>query len=94
VERCIFALVNEGARILSDGIAARSSDIDLVYVNGYGFPKHRGGPMFYADTVGLQNVVDSLRRFATEPGAESWWEPAPLLVSMADAGKSFSGGQS
>ena len=94
VERCIFALVNEGARILSDRIAARSSEIDLVYINGYGFPKHRGGPMFYADTVGLQNVVDSLRRFGSQPGAEPWWEPAPLLASMAGDGKFFSGGRS
>jgi 3-hydroxyacyl-CoA dehydrogenase len=94
VERCIFALVNEGARILADGIAARSSDIDLVYVNGYGFPKDRGGPMFYADTVGLQNVVDSLRRLASQPGAEAWWHPAPLLLSLAADGKFFSGERS
>jgi short chain enoyl-CoA hydratase (EC 4.2.1.17)/3-hydroxyacyl-CoA dehydrogenase (EC 1.1.1.35) len=59
--------VNEGARILEEGIAARASDIDLVYLNGYGFPLHRGGPMLYADTVGLPQVVRSLRRFAAEP---------------------------
>ena len=66
VERCIFALVNEGARILEEGIAARASDIDIVYLNGYGFPLHRGGPMLYADTVGLPNVLRTLRRFAAE----------------------------
>ena len=89
VERCIFALVNEGARILEEGIAARASDIDLVYLNGYGFPLHRGGPMLYADTVGLPQVVRSLRRFAAEPGADGSWQPAPLLVRLAEEGRSF-----
>ena len=89
VERCIFALVNEGARILEEGIAARASDIDLVYLNGYGFPLHRGGPMLYADTVGLPQVVRSLRRFAAEPSADASWQPAPLLVRLAEAGQSF-----
>ena len=89
VERCIFALVNEGARILEEGIAARASDIDIVYLNGYGFPLYRGGPMLYADTVGLPNVVRTLRRFAAEPGADASWQPAPLLVKLAEAGKSF-----
>ncbi|MGY4827722.1 3-hydroxyacyl-CoA dehydrogenase NAD-binding domain-containing protein [Sphaerotilaceae bacterium SBD11-9] len=89
VERCIFALVNEGARILEEGIAARASDIDLVYLNGYGFPAHRGGPMLYADIVGLPNVVRALRRFAAEPGADASWQPAPLLVKLAEEGKTF-----
>ena len=89
VERCIFALVNEGARILEEGIAARASDIDLVYLNGYGFPLRRGGPMLYADTVGLPQVVRSLRRFAAEPGADASWQPAPLLVRLAEEGRSF-----
>ncbi|HWP17863.1 MAG TPA: 3-hydroxyacyl-CoA dehydrogenase NAD-binding domain-containing protein [Burkholderiaceae bacterium] len=89
VQRCIYALVNEGARILEEGIAARASDIDLVYLNGYGFPAHRGGPMLYADTVGLPSVVRTLRRFASEPGADASWEPAPLLVTLAEAGKTF-----
>ena len=89
VERRIFALVNEGARILEEGIAARASDIDLVYLNGYGFPLHRGGPMLYADTVGLPQVVRSLRRFAAEPGADGSWQPAPLLVRLAEEGRSF-----
>ena len=89
VERCIYALVNEGARILQEGIAARASDIDLVYLNGYGFPAFRGGPMLYADTVGLPNVVRALRRFAAEPGADASWQPAPLLLQLAEAGKTF-----
>jgi 3-hydroxyacyl-CoA dehydrogenase len=90
VERGVYALVNEGARILAEGIAARASDIDLVYLNGYGFPRHRGGPMRYADEIGLPNVVRALRRFAAEPGADASWQPAPLLVALADAGKTFS----
>ncbi len=89
VERCMYALVNEGARILAEGIAARASDIDVVYLNGYGFPQHRGGPMLYADTVGLPTVVRALRRFAAEPGADPSWQPAPLLVQLADDGKTF-----
>ena len=89
VERCIYALVNEGARILEEGIAARAGDIDLVYLNGYGFPAHRGGPMLYADIVGLPNVVRSLRRFAAEPGADPSWQPAPLLLKLAEEGKTF-----
>ena len=89
VERCIYALVNEGARILGEGIAARASDIDIVYLNGYGFPLHRGGPMLYADVVGLPNVVRALRRFAAEPGADASWQPAPLLVTLADEGRTF-----
>ncbi|MCW7536951.1 3-hydroxyacyl-CoA dehydrogenase NAD-binding domain-containing protein [Aquabacterium sp. A7-Y] len=89
VERCIFALVNEGARILEEGIAARASDIDVVYINGYGFPRHRGGPMLYADMVGLPKVVRCLRHFAAEPGADGSWQPAPLLVRLAEEGRSF-----
>ena len=89
VERCIYALINEGARILQEGIAARASDIDLVYLNGYGFPRHRGGPMLYADSVGLANVVRALKRFAAEPGANPSWQPAPLLLQLAEQGKTF-----
>ena len=89
IERCIYALVNEGARILEEGIAARASDIDIAYLNGYGFPLHRGGPMLYADLTGLPNVVRALRRFAAEPGADAWWQPAPLLLRLAEQGKTF-----
>ncbi|MFZ5509564.1 MAG: 3-hydroxyacyl-CoA dehydrogenase NAD-binding domain-containing protein, partial [Pseudomonadota bacterium] len=86
VERCIYALVNEGARILEEGIAQRASDIDMVYLTGYGFPLHRGGPMLYADTVGLYNVVRAVKRFAAESG-DKFWEPAPLLAKLAAEGK-------
>jgi len=89
IERCMFALVNEGARILEEGIAARASDIDIVYLNGYGYPLHRGGPMLYADAVGLPNVVRALKRFAAEPGADASWQPAPLLLQLAEAGQTF-----
>ncbi len=89
VERCIFALVNEGARILEERIAARASDIDVVYLHGYGFPRHRGGPMLYADMVGLPNVLNVLRRFASEGGADGSWRPAPLLERLAHEGKAF-----
>jgi 3-hydroxyacyl-CoA dehydrogenase len=89
VQRCIFALVNEGAKILEEGIAARASDIDIVYLNGYGLPVHRGGPMLYAETFGLANVVRALRRFAAEPGADPSWQPAALLIRLADEGKNF-----
>lgn len=89
VQRCIFSLVNEGARILAEGIAARASDIDLVYLNGYGFPSYRGGPMLYADMVGLPEVVKALKGFADEEGAPAWWEPAPLLLKLAAQGKTF-----
>jgi 3-hydroxyacyl-CoA dehydrogenase len=92
VERCVFALVNEGARILEEGIALRASDIDLVYLNGYGFPLDRGGPMFYADTVGLYNVVRAMGRFAQNPRADpEFWKPAPLLTRLAAGGKTFNG---
>ncbi|MFZ0009918.1 MAG: 3-hydroxyacyl-CoA dehydrogenase NAD-binding domain-containing protein [Steroidobacteraceae bacterium] len=91
VQRCVYALVNEGARILEDGIAQRSSDIDIVYLNGYGFPAYRGGPMFYADQVGLIEVARSLRRIAATAGAErDFWEPAGLLKHLAAEGKTFS----
>jgi len=92
VDRCIFALVNEGARILEDGIALRASDIDLVYLTGYGFPISRGGPMFYADSLGLYNVVRRMHQFAANPhGDPGFWQPAPLLAKLAAEGKSFNG---
>ncbi|MDE1947189.1 MAG: enoyl-CoA hydratase/isomerase family protein [Burkholderiales bacterium] len=87
VERTIYALVNEGAKILEEGIAQRASDIDLIYVNGYGFPAWRGGPMFYADTVGLAKVCERIREFERRHG--EFWKPAPLLVRLAESGKTF-----
>lgn len=88
VERLVYALVNEGALILEEGIALRASDIDMVYLTGYGFPLHRGGPMFYADTVGLFNVLGAIERFAKGRHGEAW-KPAPLLVKLAAEGKGF-----
>jgi 3-hydroxyacyl-CoA dehydrogenase len=88
VERCVYALVNEGAHILEEGIALRASDIDMVYLTGYGFPAFRGGPMFYADTVGLDKVLQSIQRFQQGyQGAQ--WKPAPLLVKLAKEGRRF-----
>ncbi len=90
VERCVYALVNEGARILEEGIAQRASDIDMVYLTGYGFPVFRGGPMFYADQVGLLNVMRAMEQFANNPMADpGFWEPAPLLAKLAAEGKTF-----
>jgi 3-hydroxyacyl-CoA dehydrogenase len=92
VERCIYALINEGARIIEDGIAQRASDIDLVYLNGYGFPAYRGGPMFYADQVGLHAVARALERIAAQPGSDlAVWTPAPLLTRLAQQGQTFTG---
>jgi 3-hydroxyacyl-CoA dehydrogenase len=91
VQRLVFALVNEGARILEDGIASKASDIDMVYLTGYGFPIHRGGPMMYADQVGLFNVVQAMKRFQKNPRDDAkFWELAPLLAKLAAEGKTFS----
>jgi 3-hydroxyacyl-CoA dehydrogenase len=88
VQRALYSLINEGARILEEGIALRASDIDVVYLTGYGFPDFRGGPLFYADTVGLPNILRAMRKFATgyQPDA---WVPAPLLEQLASEGKTF-----
>jgi 3-hydroxyacyl-CoA dehydrogenase len=86
LERCIYALVNEGAKILQEGIALRASDIDIVYIYGYGFPRYRGGPMFYADSVGLDKVYESVKRYHAAHG--EFWAPAPLLERLArEAGR-------
>ncbi len=85
VQRCIYAMINEGAALLDEGIAQRPSDIDIVWLNGYGFPAYRGGPMFYADTVGLDNVLESMKAFRAAHDAV--WEPAPLLTKLAAEGK-------
>jgi 3-hydroxyacyl-CoA dehydrogenase len=92
VDRLVYALVNEGARILEEGIAVRSSDIDVVYLTGYGFPAERGGPMFHADQVGLDRVRQRMRQFAGGPhGDPTFWRPAPLLDRLADTGGTFGG---
>lgn len=88
VERSILALINEGAKILGEGIAYRASDIDVVYANGYGFPPYRGGPMHYADHMGLANVYAKILANAEKYG-ERWWQPAPLLKELAEANSSF-----
>lgn len=87
VQRCVYALVNEGARILDDGIAARASDIDMIYLTGYGFPLHRGGPMRYADEVGLYSVARTMQEFAA--AGDAFWEPAPLIARLVAEGKSL-----
>jgi 3-hydroxyacyl-CoA dehydrogenase len=87
VDRCLYALVNEGARILEEGYALRAVDIDIIYLNGYGFPAYRGGPMWYADTVGLKNVYDRVCEFRRQHG--ELWEPAPLLKHLAEANQTF-----
>jgi 3-hydroxyacyl-CoA dehydrogenase len=88
VERLVYALVNEGARILEEGIALRASDIDMVYLAGYGFPLHRGGPMFYADTVGLDQVLAAIEKYALGHRGEAW-VAAPLLRTLVAEGKTF-----
>ena len=91
VQRLVYALVNEGAHILEEGIAGKSGDIDMVYLTGYGFPLWRGGPMHYAGEVGLFNVVQAMGRFAQNPNDDAmFWQPAPLLARLAAEGKQFS----
>ncbi len=90
VQRLVYSLVNEAAHILEDGIASKASDIDMVYLMGYGFPLWRGGPMNYADEVGLFNVVQAMHRFAKNPLDDGkFWQPAPLLGRLAAEGKTF-----
>jgi len=90
VHRLVYSLVNEAAKILEEGIASKASDIDMVYLTGYGFPLHRGGPMCYADQQGLFNVVQAMKQFAANPHDDaSFWQPAPLLARLAAEGKSF-----
>jgi len=90
VQRLVYALVNEGARILEEGIASKASDIDMVYLTGYGFPLHRGGPMCYADSQGLFNVAQAMKRFARNPRDDAkFWQPAPLLAKLVAEGKNL-----
>ena len=87
VDRCILGLVNEGAKILEEGVAQRSSDMDIVYINGYGFPIWRGGPMFYANSIGLDKVLEKINKFAEKD--QDFWKPADLLVALANNGGKF-----
>ncbi len=90
VHRLVYSLVNEAAKILEEGIAGKASDIDMVYLTGYGFPLHRGGPMRYADEQGLFNVVQAMKKFAANPLDDAtFWQPAPLLARLAAEGQSF-----
>jgi 3-hydroxyacyl-CoA dehydrogenase len=88
LQRCFYPLINEGARILEEGIAQRPSDIDVVYVFGYAFPVAKGGPMYYADQIGLKQVYDKICEFR-DRDCEQYWQPAPLLKQLAEAGKTF-----
>jgi 3-hydroxyacyl-CoA dehydrogenase len=87
LERSIYILINEGAKILEEGIAQRPSDIDVIWVNGYGWPVYLGGPMFYADLIGLDNIVETLKKYSASLGESL--KPAPLLVKLAAEGKGF-----
>ena len=87
VPRCLYPLVNEGAKILEEGLALRASDVDVIWMHGYGFPRYRGGPMFWADLVGLRTIYDTMSRLHDEHG--EWLEPAPLLKRLAEQGKGF-----
>jgi 3-hydroxyacyl-CoA dehydrogenase len=87
LERCMYSMINEGAKILDEGIALRASDIDTVWINGYGFPAHRGGPMFHADTVGVAKVLGRVNEFVTEHGKS--WQPSALLERLAREGRTF-----
>ena len=87
VPRCLYPLVNEGAKILDEGLALRASDVDVIWMHGYGFPRYRGGPMFWADLVGLRTIYDTMSRLHDEHG--EWLEPAPLLKRLAEQGRGF-----
>ena len=88
LKRCLYPLINTGAKLLSEGHALRAGDIDTVYVNGYGFPKYTGGPMWFADTQGLENVLNDIERFYKETG-DDLWRPAELLKTLARDGRTF-----
>ena len=88
VPRCLYPLVNEGAKILEEGLAIRASDIDVVWINGYGFPRYRGGPMYWADQIGIATIHDAMQRLYDAHG--EWLKPSPLLIDLARSGKNFS----
>ncbi|MES1264222.1 MAG: 3-hydroxyacyl-CoA dehydrogenase family protein, partial [Variovorax sp.] len=87
VKRCLYGMINEGAKLLERGIALRPGDIDITYLTGYGFPAHHGGPMYLADRIGLDKVLADIRRFHAKEGF--WWTPAPLLEKLVRERKSF-----
>jgi 3-hydroxyacyl-CoA dehydrogenase len=90
LERSLYSMINEGAKILEEGIVARPLDIDIVWIYGYGFPVYRGGPMYYADQIGLKPIYDAVLKYQREVGSE-YWKPAPLLEKLAKEGKGFYG---
>ena len=90
LERCLYSMINEAAKILEEGVAARPIDVDMVWLHGYGFPRYRGGPLFYADEVGVKNVFDAILKYRDQFGPD-FWTPAPLLEEMVAAGKPFYG---
>ena len=87
LDRCLYIMINEGARILAEGYALRAADIDTIYMTGYGFPAYRGGPMWYADTVGLKKIYERIVEFHRQHG--DYWKPAPLLERLAREGQTF-----
>ena len=89
LERCLLPMINEGAKIIEEGIAQRASDIDVVYVYGYGWPVYRGGPMHYANSLGLDKVLERIRHYHQTTGND-FWKPSSLLVSLAEKGEKFS----
>jgi 3-hydroxyacyl-CoA dehydrogenase len=89
VERCVYSLINEGAKVLEEGLALRASDIDIIYIYGYGFPGYRGGPMWFADTEGLDRVYERVCQFQKEHG--DLWKPAQLLKVLAESKQTFAG---
>jgi 3-hydroxyacyl-CoA dehydrogenase len=89
LQRLLYPMVNEGAKILEEKIAIRAADIDVIWVYGYGWPVYRGGPMFWADSIGLKVLRDRMLDFQREHGDQ--WKPAPLLNQLADQGKTFTG---
>jgi 3-hydroxyacyl-CoA dehydrogenase len=88
LERSVYSMINEGARILEEGIVARPEEIDIVWIYGYGFPVYRGGPMYYADQIGLSIVYQAILKYQAAVG-EEYWKPAPLLERLAKEGKGF-----
>ncbi|HWK52111.1 MAG TPA: 3-hydroxyacyl-CoA dehydrogenase family protein, partial [Steroidobacter sp.] len=90
VERCLLQLINVGAQVLEAGVALRAADIDVVWVHGYGFPRHLGGPMFHADSLGLKHVLGRVEHYAARmKNRNDYWRPAPLLEKLAQQGRSF-----
>jgi 3-hydroxyacyl-CoA dehydrogenase len=88
VERCLMGVINEGAKIIDEGVVSRPSDVDVVWLTGYGFPRYRGGPLFYADRLGAQHVLERIRALRDRFGA-AYWTPAPALERLAAAGRGF-----